>query len=343
MRLLILTQKVDLKDSALGFFHGWIKEFSKKFETLEVICLQRGESNLPENVFVHSLGKEGGQSKIKYIWRFYQYIWKRRRKYNAVFVHMNQEYVLLGGLFWKFWGKKVIFWYNHTAGSFLTKIAMFISDKICHTSPFAFTANTKKSVKMPAGIDTKIFKLDPAVSRNLHKILYIGRIAPAKKIHILIDTVEILNKEGIDFTLNIYGDALEKDQEYFRKLKKASFDTRDKKVFFHGAVPNIETPKIFGSHLIAVNLTAKGNYDKSVLEAAACGALPLVSSKAFANILPPELFFKEDDSRDLAERIEVVMNTNQKERGKLQSVLRENVDEKESLEKLSAKILEIFS
>jgi len=343
MRLLILTQKVDVKDSALGFFHNWIKEFSKKFETLEVICLQKGMSDLPENVFVHSLGKEEGRSRIKYIWRFYRYIWQRRKQYDAVFVHMNQEYVLLGGLFWRLWGKKVIFWYNHTRGGILTKIAMFLSSLVCHTSPFAFTAGTKKSVKMPAGIDTKIFKQNLEIQRNSHKILYVGRIAPAKKVHVLIDAVEILNKEGIDFTLNIYGEALPKDQDYLKKLKETSFDIRDKKVFFHGAVPNIETPKIFNSHLIAVNLTAKGNYDKSVLEAAVCGAIPLVSSEAFKDILPEELFFKEDDSQDLAEKIKMVINMEDGEREKLRLILRKNVEENESLGKLAHIFFSLYS
>ena len=342
MRLLILTQKVDIKDSALGFFHNWIKEFSKNFETLEVICLQKGVSDLPENVFVHSLGKEEGRSRVKYIWRFYRYIWQRRKQYDAVFVHMNQEYVLLGGLFWRLQGKRLIFWYNHTRGGILTKIAMLFADRVCHTSPFAFTSGTKKSVKMPAGIDVEIFKPSHEVQRNSHKILYVGRIAPAKKVHVLIDAVEILNKEGIDFTLNIYGSALDKDQEYLGKLKETSFDIRDKKVFFHGAVPNIETPKIFNSHLIAVNLTAKGNYDKSVLEAASCGAIPLVSSEAFSGVIPPELFFKEDDSRDLAEKIKMVMNMNEDDREELRTILRKNVEEKESLEKLSTKLAKIF-
>jgi len=343
MKLLILTQKVDVGDSALGFFHGWIKEFAEKFETIEVICLQEGKNELPENVFVHSLGKEGGRSRVKYIWRFYRYIWNRRKNYDAVFIHMNQEYVLLGGLFWRILGKKVVFWYNHTYGGILTKIAMVLSHKICHTSPFAFTAGTKKSVKMPAGINTEIFKLDPEVQRDQRKILYVGRIAPAKKIHVLIDAVEILDKEGIDFTLNIYGDALAKDQEYLRKLKETPSDIRDKKVFFQGAVPNIETPKIFNAHLIAVNLTAKGNYDKSVLESAACGAIPLVSSEAFKSVLPGELFFKEDDGRDLANKIKMVMEMDKSKTGGLRGVLQKTIKEKESLEELASKIFSLYS
>lgn len=43
MRLLILTQAVDLDDPVLGFFHRWIVEFAKRFDTIEVICLKAGD------------------------------------------------------------------------------------------------------------------------------------------------------------------------------------------------------------------------------------------------------------------------------------------------------------
>src|ERR1700733_6884068 len=118
MKLLILTQKIDKDDGVLGFFHGWVKEFSSHFDQVTVICLGKGEYSLPPNVQVFSLGKEkeSGGSKLFYIFNFYKYIWQERNNYDAVFVHMNQEYVLLGGLFWKLLGKKVFLWRNHPKG-----------------------------------------------------------------------------------------------------------------------------------------------------------------------------------------------------------------------------------
>lgn len=55
---MIVTQKVDVNDPILGFFHRWVEEFAKHFERITVICLQKGEYNLPANVKVFSLGKE---------------------------------------------------------------------------------------------------------------------------------------------------------------------------------------------------------------------------------------------------------------------------------------------
>ncbi|MDE1988716.1 MAG: hypothetical protein KGI39_03395, partial [Patescibacteria group bacterium] len=87
MRILILTQKIDANDPILGFFCGWAKEFAKRFEMITVICLQKGECNLPANVKVLSLGKEKPSAfsrkllalrKIKYIFDFYKYIARER-------------------------------------------------------------------------------------------------------------------------------------------------------------------------------------------------------------------------------------------------------------------------
>ena len=78
MRLLIITQKVDINDPILGFFHHWIEEFAKTFDKATVICLEKGESNLSPEIKVLSLGKERGRSKLKYILKFLYYIWKEK-------------------------------------------------------------------------------------------------------------------------------------------------------------------------------------------------------------------------------------------------------------------------
>ena len=130
MKLLIITQTVDKNDPILGFFHRWIGEFAKNFEKVTVICLEMGEHHLPKNVKVLSLGKEAGRSKFQYLFKFYKYILQERKNYDAVFVHMNQEYVLLGWKFWKLWDKKIFLWRNHAKGNLFTRLAVLLSDKV---------------------------------------------------------------------------------------------------------------------------------------------------------------------------------------------------------------------
>ena len=177
MKLLILTQRVNINDPALGFFHRWIDEFSKNFEKITVICLQKGEYKFPENVRTFSLGKEklsanslklSALRKIRYTIYFWKYIWQERKNYDTVFVHMNQEYVLLGGIFWKLFGKKIYMWRNHHSGSFLTDIAAVFCEKVFCTSKYSYTAKYKKTVLMPVGVDTS--KFIRSESLKVHKV-----------------------------------------------------------------------------------------------------------------------------------------------------------------------------
>ena len=158
MRLLIITRKVDINDDISGFFHRWIEKFSEKFDSLNVICLQKGEYSLPSNTKVFFLGKENGKSRIRELYKFYEYIWQLRKDCGAIFVHMNPIYVVLGGFFWKLYGKKIYLWHNHKNGNLITRLAILLSDVVFYTSPQSFSAKYKKSRIMPVGIDTKIFK-----------------------------------------------------------------------------------------------------------------------------------------------------------------------------------------
>src|SRR3989338_5428089 len=195
MRLLICTQTVDLNDPVLGFFHGWIVALAKHCEQVRIICLKEGRHSLPANVAVHPLGKEGGQSRIKYIWRFYKYIWSLRNEYDAVFVHMNQEYVLLGGKFWWLLGKRVIFWRNHKMGSVWTPIAGFFAHTVCYTSPEAYVARFKNAIQMPIGIDTNLFK-PSAAPAPAGTILFLGRLDAVKKSDVFLHAMENLRRDG---------------------------------------------------------------------------------------------------------------------------------------------------
>lgn len=306
MKLLIITQKVDKEDSTLGFFHNWILALSPKFEKISVICLEKGSLDLPSNVKVYSLGKESGRSKIKYVKNFFNLILGLHRDYEAVFVHMNQEYVLLGGLVWKILRKKVYLWRNHPQGNIFTMIAVLLSNKVFCTSEFAFVARYKKTKIMPVGVDTDKFVV--LESSKVHKIknsiLFLGRIAPIKRPDLLIEALNILDKKGFDFICDIYGDALPKDLDYFNSLKlKVKEFNLENKINFYKSVPNHETPKIYNEHEIFVNLTPSGSFDKTILEAAACGCLLVITNKSLEGCINDKIIITESPA-SIAEGIE---------------------------------------
>jgi glycosyltransferase involved in cell wall biosynthesis len=340
MRLLILTQKVDKDDPILGFFHTWILRLAGKYESLIVICLQEGKHDLPANVKVLSLGKEESvasskhlAARIKYSTRFYRYVWRERNNYDAVFVHMNQEYVLLGGLFWKLLGKKIYLWRNHPRGNILTRVAIALSNQVFATSRDAHTARFKKTQIMPAGIDTDLFRTINYKLKTKNSLLFFGRIAPIKRPDLLIEALEILKERGVKFEANIYGDALPKDREYFESLKKTDLAQ------FHGAVSNGEAPEIYAAHQIYVNLTPSGSLDKTILEAALSGCIPIITNTSLD--FPPDLVVG-DNPQDLAKKLEFWLSADQEKiketSEKLQSFVLENHSLDALIERLEEEI-----
>src|SRR3989344_3744479 len=281
MRLLILTQKVAKNDPVLGFFHRWIKEFAKNFEKVTVICLEKDGYSLPANVSVLSLGKEDTMiyhsvlRRLYYICRFYKYIWQERKNYDAVFVHMNQEYILLGWKFWKLWGKKIYLWRNHAKGNILTDLAVLLSHKVFCTSPSSYTARFKKTKLMPVGIDTEFFKPDPAVLRRPNSILFLGRIAPVKKVLEFIDWVK-----STAYTATIAGPILSEDRKYGEEVKRKLND----KIKLIGPVSKAQAMKLYQSHETYANFTPAGSMDKTVFEAAASGAKLEVRNPDLKNV-----------------------------------------------------------
>ncbi|MBI2120123.1 MAG: glycosyltransferase family 4 protein [Parcubacteria group bacterium] len=315
MKLLIFTQKVDKNDDVLGFFHAWIKEFSKHCEKITVVCLGKGEYDLPANVKVLSLGKEAGISRLKYLVRFYSYIWKERKNYDSVFVHMNQEYILLGGFLWRIWGKKVALWRNHKKGGILTKIAVMLSNVVFCTSPFSYTARFKKTKLMPVGVDTELFKKNSSTVRIKNSILCIGRISPVKNIDVFIDALLLLERGGYNFHATLVGGALSKDEEYLKMIRnKAEPLLQKNKVVFEGSVQNSKTPEIYARHEVYVNLTDSGSFDKTILEAMASGCLTVASNTSLVDILSEPFLFKERDAGDLAEKLKTILSLSEKER-----------------------------
>jgi len=340
--LLILTQKIDKNDDVLGFMHGWVSEFAKKFNEITVITLGVGEYDLPKNVKVLSLGKESSRSRIKYIFKFYKYIWQERKNYDAVFVHMNREYMILGGWLWKIWRKKTIFWYNHKRGNLMSLLAGFFANKICYTSPYSFFARKKwnKAKKMSAGIDTERFKKMPEVKKIKNSILCLGRISKVKNVDVLIDVAKMLDNEGYDFIIDIYGEGIESESDYLPKLKEqAKLLINKGKVRFLGKISNTDAPKIFNQYELYVNLTNSGSYDKTILEAMACELSVIVSNRSFEGVLLDSSIFKEKDARDLAKKTLVFMkdkNIQNKE------MLRTYVIQDQSLKKLLSGLKEYY-
>ena len=311
MKLLIVTQKVDKNDSALGFFHRWIEEFSKHCEKLTVICLQKGEYNLPDNVKVLSLGKEIGNSRGQYLLNFFKYIKEEEENYDHVFVHMNPIYVILGAIPWRSWNKDISLWYVHKSVDLKLRIAEFLADKIFTVSKDTFNLKSDKLKIVGHGIPLEDFKISYKNAEHKDKklkIISVGRITPIKNLDILIEAGSILKEKGINFEIKFVGVPMqESDSEYLDKLKTiVKNKCLDKEVIFYGSVLSSKVKEEYWKSDLSVNLSPTGGVDKVVLESIASGLPVLVSNHAFKDYLgvySDRLIFKERDFHDLAQKI----------------------------------------
>lgn len=344
MRLLIITQKVDQNDDVLGFFVGWIKEFSKKFEKVTVICLKEGKYDLPSNVKVLSLGKEKGLPKWRWLLNFYKYIWRERRNYDAVFAHMNPKYIPLGWPVWRMLGKKVSLWYAHGHVPSMLKVADRLADLAFASTKEGYRLSSGKLKIVGQGIDVnKFFPLIPKPRNEVFQIITVGRISPSKDYETLIKAAALLAEENLKFELKIVGGVAYPEQEEY--LKKLNDLVKEKdlsgRVEFAGPVANKDLPPVLRTADLFVNMGHTGSLDKANLEAMACGLPLLTCNEAFADVLgryADFLMYPKRDFEKLAEKIKHIMDISESERKKISDDLREIIVRDHNLEGLINKI-----
>lgn len=343
MKILIITQSVDTKNPILGFFHEWIKSLAVQFEKVTVICLESGTYVLPANVQVFSLGKEKCVSKFAYLKNFFSLVWQKRNEYESVFVHMNEEYVLLAGWLWRMWGKKIVLWRNHVKGNVLTRLAIHLANTVLCTSPHSFTAQYKKTSICAAGINTDFFTLSKHQDLNGPlKILVLGRISRVKNIHVILQGLQKL--ENISFVCTVVGSPITPDdQVYYNELKKQFAELLANNVVrFVGDCTHAQTKEFFQSHDIYINATNSGSLDKTIIEAMASGCLPLMANESFKNWLPQAIYekviFNKNEPQVLADQLMLLVQLGEQERAELRNELRKWVEKEQSLAKLMAQI-----
>lgn len=337
MKLLIITQKVDKNDPILGFFHRWIEEFAKYFNTVYVLCLEKGKYDLPKNVVVYSLGKEKRISKITYLIKFYYYIFKLRKNYNTVFIHMNPIYIILGGVFWRFWHKKISLWYTHKNVNFLLRATERITNVIFTASSESFRLKSKKIKIVGHGIDTEYFIPSKDTSNKKNLFITIGRISQIKKLEVLIEAIDILKNEQLTIQLSIIG-VENKSDKYLRKIQNI---IEQKKLFNQisliKAKPNREMVNELHKASLFLHASETGSLDKAVLEAMSCGVPPVSSSEAFTDILSEYkdiLFFEKNNPQSLANSIKKYISLPKEAKDKIKIYIRNIVISKHSLEHL---------
>ncbi len=338
MRLLICTQSVNLDDPILGFFHRWIEKIAERSSATTVVCLFKGRNSLPAGIPVLSLGKELCATRFRKIYLFFTYIIKARSRYDAVFVHMNKEYVIMGWLLWKILGKKVIFWYNHPFGDMEARLAGALADAVMYTSPQSFFGSRKKGIQMPVGIDTDLFSPKGPAARM--SIAYVGRISPVKNVDTIVDAFNAVRIAHPDAKLDLYGSAPQAHAAYAAELKRKT--SKAASISWKGDINNDDLPAVYSEHAICANATDGGSFDKVICEAMSCERLVVASNATYRDMVPQKyrdaLCPKEKGAEAFAACLKAALAMTDAERAEAGKALRSVVVEKHGLDRLVSEL-----
>jgi len=336
MKLLIITQKVDQKDDNLSFFIDWINEFAKHCEKVSVICLYKGQYNLPENVQVYSLGKEEKQSRVQYISMFYKYIWQLRHEYDSVFVHMNPEYIVLGAFLWKVWSKKIGLWYTHHSVTVKLRMAVKMVDMIFTPVAESFRLKTKTPILITGhGINTDKFQPRQKAPHETLNILSDTRIARSKHAERSLEISRRLKQFRIKHTINIVGGPIMSDDKIFWNELKDKINRDNLSVNLIGPVPYNSLPSYYQQADIFINHANPGGLNKVLLQAMACNLYALTSNEAYRGVLDDEQIV-EPDPQSFVDKILLFVKK------PIHTPLREKIINYHSLPALITKILGLY-
>lgn len=340
MKVLVFTQAVDKNDPVLGFFHNWLIEFSSKFDEITVIALRVGEMELPANIKVYSLGKEKRRSKISTIARLFVLIWRGRHSGDAVFVHMNKEYILAGWLIWKISGVPVYLWYNHRYANWFARLAMRLSKKVFYTSEHSAGAKWSNSVSMPVGVDTDLFNIYTPVSMRGNTMLSLGRIDPVKNVDIIAKSILSLSSNTpVNFKATIAGSPSWGNEKYAASIRESLKPLTDKgTVHFAGGVLYEKTVELFNQNKIFINLTSSGSFDKTILEAMASGCLVVVANQSVFDVLNDEGKVLDINTAEVSSQIVKSFLISKVDEEKIIAKMRKFVVEKHSLKLLAERL-----
>lgn len=323
MRLLICTQAVDRNDSILGFFHAWLERFARECESVTVICLRKGDYALPKNVEVISLGE---QSRIQRAFEVCTIAWGRRNEYDAVFVHMNPEYIVAAGWLWRLRGKRIALWYVHKSKTLLLRVAIAFCNIIFTVSRDTFPLRNSKVRITGHGVDTDLFKPISAVD-NLFRVVTIGRISAKKNTQKIIDAVLKFARTHDNVSLDVYGEPVTSEEKKYADELKTRLPSSDPKkiVTLKGAVAHDTVPTALLGASVFINMGETGGIDKAVLEAMS-SAIPVIStSTAHAPLLKryPQLVAEGEEG--LVSSLEYIYTLSASTRKAIGEDLREDV------------------
>ncbi len=351
MRVLLITQTLDRQDSILGATHGLAEQLARRLERLYALQLWAGETALPTNVALRSMGKERGATKPAQLATLTRAVrtLAARGQVDLVFAHMAPLYAIVAAPIARLSGVPTVLWYAHPHVDLKLRLATALVDRVASPTPEGFRVPTAKLTLTGHGVDTERFLPPRTPCQGPLRVLYAGRISRSKDVATFLRAARLALDQSPAGALRfaiIGRPGSPADEAYLAELRVLARSLGLEGALELGAaVPYPRMPEALAQCDLLVNLARTGSADKVVLEAMSCARVPLVCNRTFVPTLGEDAercLFRERDPGDLARQILRWAAASPEERQAVGQRLRAAVVREHSLSGLAERLVRLF-
>jgi glycosyltransferase involved in cell wall biosynthesis len=333
VRLVVVTQRVDEDDPALGATVAKLRALALRVDELVVLALAAAPTALPANTRVRTFG---GASQAERGARLLAALAPElRRRPVAVLAHMSPIYAVLAAPLTRPLRVPLLLWFTHWRVSRTLRAAERVSTRIVTVDRRSFPLPSPKVVPVGHGIELPGEPLPEREDDGVLRLLALGRTSPAKGLEPLVEAVRSLGDLPVE--LEIRGPSLTEEERRHR-THLAALGAR-----VEDPVPRSEVGAVYARADALVNNMRAGALDKVVYEAAAAGLPVLVASEGFEPLVggvEPPLRFEQDDVASIAGRIRALGDAGPAGRRAVGEELRARVARSHSVEHWADAVLQ---
>ena len=325
MKLVVITQRVDPDDPALGATVPMLRALAARVDELVVLTLATREASLPGNVRIKVIAAP--LQSLRGARFAAALVPELRPRPVAVLAHMSPIYAVLAAPLVRPLRIPLLLWFTHWRASWLLQLAERVSTGVLTVDRTSFPLASPKVIPIGHGID--VDALPCVAQQESLRLLALGRTSPAKGLDTIVEAARLAGVE-----LELRGPSLTDEERAYRD---------DLGVAVEPPVARREIAGVYAAAGALVNNMRSGALDKVVFEAAASCLPVLVSNPGFARLVAgfePSLRFQQDDALSLAERISALVAAGPETRARIGRELRARVERDHSVDRWADRVLE---